>query len=553
LNIFDKFYMAVSPQRALKREVARTRLSVLQSFKNSGYDQSGASRKKKSMKGWRANSKSPQEDIDYNLDILRQRSRDLFMSAPLATSAIKTNRTNVVGAGLKLKSRIDFSTLGITQEQAQEWEIQTEKEFALWAESKWCDSQRLNDFYELQQIALMSWLLNGDCFGIVRQDDTTKWMPYGLRIHLVEADRVCNQTMFTQVTSFLPAKPNVIGTNKQNDNPIYNGVEVDKKSGAVVAYWICNFYPQSLINLGAKKEWVRIEAHGKKTGNPNILHLMEQERCEQYRGVPYLAPVIEALKQISRYTEAELTSAVIQSFFTAFIYVDDKSNKGDIPFDDVMPQEEQVEDKVTDPNSYELGAGTINVLGPGEKVEMADPKRPASGFEGFVTSLAKLIGAALELPVELLLKSFMASYSASRAALLEAWKAFRMRRKWFANDFTQPVYQIWLAEAVARGRIKAPGFFNDPLIRKAWCSAEWVGPAQGQIDPVKEVDAAILRIDRGISTHERETYELTGGNWDDNIAQLKKENELLAAARKPLQPKTEGVAPFGEQKQNNSG
>lgn len=552
MNIIDKFYMAVSPQRALKREVARTRLSVLSSFKNSGYDQSGASRKKKSMKGWRANSKSPQEDIDCNLDILRQRSRDLFMSAPLATSAIKTNRTNVVGAGLKLKSRIDFNTLGITQEQAQEWEIQTEKEFALWAESKWCDSQRLNDFYELQQIALMSWLLNGDCFGIVKQEDVTRWMPYSLRIHLIEADRVCNQTTFTQVASFLPAKSSVIGVNEKNKNPIYNGVEVDKDTGAVIAYWICNFYPQSTLNLGAKREWVRIEAHGKNTGNPNVLHLMEQERCEQYRGVPYLAPVIEALKQISRYTEAELTSAVIQSFFTAFITVDDPASKGDIPFGDVMPQEDQVEDKTTDPNSYELGAGTINVLGPGEKVEMADPKRPSSGFEGFVTSLAKLIGAALELPVELLLKSFMASYSASRAALLEAWKAFRMRRKWFANDFTQPIYEIWLAEAVARGRIKAPGFFNDPLIRKAWCSAEWVGPAQGQIDPVKEVEAAILRIDRGISTHERETYELTGGNWDDNIAQLKKENELLAAAREPLQQKTEGVNPFGKQKNNSS-
>lgn len=124
----------------------------------------------------------------------------------------------------------------------------------------------------------------------------------------------------------------------------------------------------------------------------------------------------------------------------------------------------------------------------------------------------------------------MASYSASRAALLEAWKAFKMRRTWFSSDFTQPIYELWLAEAVARGRINAPGFFNDPIIRKAWARAEWIGPAQGQIDPTKEVEAAIMRVKQGFSTRERETYELTGGNWDDNIDQITRENELLAKA-----------------------
>jgi lambda family phage portal protein len=171
------------------------------------------------------------------------------------------------------------------------------------------------------------------------------------------------------------------------------------------------------------------------------------------------------------------------------------------------------------------------MLAPGEDVVIADAKRPASGFDPFVMSMTKQIGAALEIPFELLMKSFTASYSASRASLLEAWKAFKMRRTWFANDFCQPVYELWLAEAVARGRINAPGFFNDPTIKKAWCGAEWIGPAQGMLDPVKEVNAAILRTEHGFSTHERETTELTGGNWDDNIAQITRENELLRKAK----------------------
>ncbi len=512
MNIIDKAISYVNPQKALRREVARTRLSLLPNIRNSGYDRSGASRVKKSMRGWMASSRSPVEDIDENLHTLRQRSRDLWMAAPLAASAIKTTRTNVVGAGLKLKCRVDYEVLGISREQADKWEQRTEKEFALWASSKWCDSLRLNNFSELQQLAMISWLMNGDGWAVIRQDSPTPWMPYGLRIYLIEADRVSTPDASTS---------NTIGKNPDNGNRIYNGVEVDA-SGAIVAYHIANRYPNS--NVGdIHTEWTRVEAFGKKTGNPNILQLMESERCEQYRGVPYLAPVIESLKQITRYTEAELTAAVVQAFFTAFIKYE--APKDEIPFGVAIEEEEQVDRD--DPHSYELGAGTVNVLGPNEDVVFGDPKRPSSGFDSFVIAIAKCIGAALEIPFELLTKSFTSSYSASRAALLEAWMAFRMRRTWFANDFCQPVYELWLSEAVARGRIRAPGFFNDPAIKKAWCTAEWNGPAPGQLDPIKEVKAAAMRVQEGFSTREQEAIGLTGGDWDKNIAQIQREQELM--------------------------
>lgn len=479
------------------------------------------------MKGWIARSKSPQEDIDANLNTLRQRSRSLYMSAPVAVSALKTNRTNIVGSGLKLKSRLDYVTLGIVPEQAQSIEKQIEREFSLWADSKFSDALRINNFYENQQLALLSWLLNGDVFGIVKIADRKPYMPYGIRIHLIEADRVSTPSNGTRASFSIANK--TIGENKDNGNPIYNGVEIDKNTGAIVAYWIANQYPCS-NEKGKKTEWTRVEAVGEKTGNPNVLQLMESERCEQYRGVPYLTPVIETLKQISRYTEAELTAAVVQAFFTAFVKTE--GNKAENPLTVPFDEDEQVDRE--DPNSYELGAGTINVLDPGEDIVFADPKRPASGFEMFFNTMSRQIGSALEIPADLLTKAFNASYSASRAAMLEAWKAFRMRRGWFANDFCQPVFELWLSEAVALGRIKAPGFFNDPLIKKAWCNAEWIGPAQGMLDPVKEVDAATKRVEQGYSTRERETTELTGGNWDDNIAQIQKENEQLSKI-KPLE------------------
>lgn len=515
MNIFDRVVEAVSPAAALRRETARWKLQSIRAFQNSGYDESGAARNKNSMRGWRASSKTPQEDIDKNIPVLRQRSRSLYMSAPLAVSAIKTNRTNIVGEGLRLKSTIDADFIRMTPDQAADWQRRAEREFGLWAQSKFCDSTRVNNFYEIQQVACMSWLMNGDACVLLEYEKPTRTLPYGLRIHLIESDRVSTPNS-TGNNVYLYA------TNPDNGNRIFNGVEVDGNN-RVVAYHICSTYPNS--NLYSKKEWKRVKAFGEHTNVPNVLMIYETERAEQYRGVPYLAPVIESLKQLTRYSEAEQMAAVINGFFTVFI----KSTRGtsEIGFTGVTDEDDRIADG---DRNYELGPGLVNVLNPDEEIDIADAKRPSSNFDAFVTSLAKYVGAALEIPVEILTKQFSSNYSASRAALLEAWKAFRMKRAWLAADFCQPVYEIFLTEAIANNRLKAPGFFLDPLIRKAYCGAQWNGPAQGQIDPVKEVNAAEKRISIGISTRQRETIEMMGGDFDSNVAQLARENQMMKAA-----------------------
>ncbi|WP_445506709.1 phage portal protein [Niallia sp. 03190] len=503
MNTLDKMINYFSPNRALKREMARTKMNLL----NSGYGNHGASATKKSLKGWRSRGGSAKEDIEDNIPTLRERSRDLVAGTPLATGAIKTLRTNVVGSGLKLNAQIDYEFLGMSAEEADAWETIVEREFSLWADSIHCDLQRMNDFYELQQLAFLSQLQSGDVFVVLPMLKRVN-MPYDLRIHVIEADRVCNPD----------------GAPITYDNSIVNGVEIDA-NGEVVAYHIAKNHPLS-FNY-SNQSWTRVEKFGKLSGRPNILHLMETERPEQRRGVPILAPVIEALKQLGRYTEAELMAAVISGMFTVFI----KTDTGDVsgvlgqastnPYEDEDEEEEDVE-----PN-YELGNGAIVGLGENESIETANPGRPNQAFEGFVTAICRQIGAALEIPYELLLKNFTASYSASRGALLEAWKMFRMRRAWLANDFCQPIYEEWLAEAVAKGRIAAPGFFKDPMIRKAYCGAEWNGPSQGQIDPLKEAQAAEKRIELGASTHSREAVELTGGDFYRNVRQQIVEKKML--------------------------
>lgn len=518
---------AQSSVNEMKNAAAKyTTAAIREAYKDSGYSESGASCTKRSLKGWTADSRSPVEDIDMNLFTLRQRSRSLYMGSPIARSAIDTNLLNVVGAGLKCKPRPDAEFLGLSREEAQNWEKHVLREFMLWADSKYCDTTKINNFDENQGLMLTSWLLNGDGIALIDSAPPAPYMPYSLRIHIIESDRITNPD-----TTAFSGLEGQVWYNTQNGNPVYDGVEIDKDSGAVEAYYVCNFYPNSFIPTVKQRKWTRIQAFDKQTGLQNVIHVMYSERAEQYRGVPLLAPVIDSLKQLTRYIDAETVAAVINGFFTGFITTASPTN--DNPMQSPIPDSERVD---RSEGTYELGPGTMNRLAPGENVQIADPKRPSQNFDAFVTSMARYIGAAVGVPYELLLKSFNSSYSASRASLLEAWKGFRTRRTWFAKDFCQPVYELWLAEAVARGRVSAPGFFDDPIVRKAWSKAEWNGPSQGQLDPLKEVMASEHLVKNGFSTYQRETTELQGGDFDANAEENARDSAVLKEANDIFNP-----------------
>ncbi len=481
-----------------------------------GYGAAGASYRRRSLRGFIAESGSVREDIDFNNQTLRERARMLYMAAPIASSAIKTPRTKVIGPGLKMNPKIDREFLHLSSEEAEKWEKMVKAEFSIWADDKKaCDATGMNNFYEMQQLAFISWLVSGDVFILKKHREPTAWNPYSLRLHIIEADRC--------------ATPGSIGfsnttTAEFNGNIIYDGVEVDHDN-MVVAYHFRNKHPYEITMEETK--YSRVLAYGEKTGMPNVLHIMNSERPEQYRGVSYLAQIIEPLLQTRRYTESEITAALVESFFTAFIKT--KAGTDELPINEAVPEGE--EQASYDPNEYEMGPGNVIALNPGEDVEFGDPKRPASGFPAFMKEMCTQMGAALEMPRDILMKEFNASYSASRGALLEAWSTFRMYRGWFVSDFCDPVYSMWLTEAVARNRISAPGFFTSPSARKAWLGCEWIGPTQGQLDPVKEVTAEIMSVEAGFSTNADSSIRINGSDWYHNMDQIQREEQKKKAVR----------------------
>lgn len=497
MNLLDKTIAFFNPKKALEREVARKKIEIL----NTGYSNHGASTTKSSMKGWISTGGGVKKDIYKNRKKLVERSRDLYMGAPVAQGVMKTINSNVIGSGLKLKSSIDYETLGISEEEAEAIETIIEKEFKLWADNK-IEQMGVLNFDQVQDLVFLTILLNGECFVKFNYFETPK-NPYSLKLQIIEPDRVMT--------------PSIL----QNDESIVDGVKIDSNN-RISGYYVARKHP---LDVSGNVETDFISVYGKQE-QLNILHIMLAERPEQVRGIPILSPVIEALKQLDRYTDAELMAAVVSGMYAIFIESDkDNAQGANIADHEVLDETEKI-DTNTDEN-IELSPGIVVGLNPGEKAKETNPGRPNAQFDPFVTAILRQIGAALEVPYELLIKHFTASYSASRAALLEAWKMFRKRRDWFSSNFTQVVYEEWLREAYLLGRVDLKNYGEDPLLTKAWCGAQWNGPSQGQLDPLKEVKASTLRVQQGFSTRTKETVELNGGDFEQNVRILAKENKLL--------------------------
>jgi lambda family phage portal protein len=456
------------------------------------------SKKRRPMDGWNPIGGDADADTLWDVESVRNRSRDLLRNHPIASSALNTNCTHIVGVGLKVQSRIDRAILGMKMGAAEEWQRNTEREWKSWAGSLDCMLDRGGNFYDATNLVLRSTLESGDVFVNMpfKERETS---PYGLKLQLVEADRVSN-------------KDNVRDTDE-----LTAGVEKDK-DGAPTKYHIRSRHPGS--DKGPYSSTWDVRDAFTPSGRRNIIHVYEKLRPGQTRGMPYLAPVIEILKQLSKYSNAEIANAVISSYFTVFLSSPDGNTNLSV-FQDSAETGGKASDK-----NYRLGMGAFVKLAADEKVEFADPGRPNQNFDNFVMSVLRQIGSALGLPFELLIQHFTKSYSAARSAMLLAWKMFSTRRAWLVNHFCNIVYEAWMEEAVYRGRVIAPGFLDNRIIRQAYLGNIWIGPTQGQINPVHETKAAQMRVDGFFTTIDQEAAAL-GNDLDQNIPQIEKETALI--------------------------
>jgi lambda family phage portal protein len=460
---------------------------------------------------WRPLTRDSDTDDSFELRDQRAFSRDLYRTSPIAGSGIDQLVAYRVATGLKCQPRILADWLNISQDQKEEWEEMRKNQFHMWASSTWASVEGDQNFYELQELIARSEVLSGDVFTILARKERPGW-PFKLALQVIEADRVCNED------------------NRGNTAELFEGVQ-RATDGEIISIWVASQHPGS-GHLRTATTWQEIPMYG-SSGRRNILHRKRMVRPGQTRALPALTRILGPVKQLQRYTEAEIEAAVNSASMAIFATMSLDSFNDLFSGDDKEAFVQAAMAGRQEVSSWSTGK-VLNTL-PGETITSPTPGRPNPNFDGFVQPFFTLLGMGLNLPPEIVTGLFKSSYTAARAALQQHWQMIYIDRGHDVTHTCQPVYATWMDDGVADGWIQAPGYFADPFIRYAWQHADWTGSGPASLNPKQEAEAALARA-QFLTSEADETIAYDGGDHATRHQQRVKES----AARK-----RDGLPPLG--------
>lgn len=456
------------------------------------------------LRRWQPHLGSADSDLLPERNTIVSRARDLERNHGVADGARQTYHDNIVGRGLRLSAKPNWKVLGWTRDQAEEWGNAVESLWCTFWDTSAPDvagvltgdgltTQAFNSYFQnAEALALPLWMARPD----------TRWKTC---LQMIDPDRLSNPH------------------GEPNSETLRDGVKIDRY-GRPLGYWIRNAHPGEAFFYSTDPyagDWSYVQAQT-PWGRARVIHAFDRKRIAQSRGVPALTSVLRQFHVLGTYSNSELKAAAVNAMVAMFTE-SALDQDGIVELLSSNPDALKVyQDGLSQRNSsaVEFTGGRIIPLRLGEKISSFNPNRPSTNFESFTTVLFRLIAAGLHIPYELLLKDFSkTNYSSARAALLEAWRFFAGRRKWLAVNWMQPIYRLFLEEAVDLGLVDAPDFYAQ---LDAYTGARWIGDGRGWVDPLREAEASALRMSLGIATLEDECSE-QGVVWEEQLTQQARE------------------------------
>lgn len=491
-----------------------------------------ASRFDRDLMLWNPSGRSADADISSNKYLMDARIRDNVRNDAFSASGAEIHKDNVVGDMFFVNAKPKFKILGMDEVWAEEFQEEAEELFTLWAESpnNWVDAQRINTLTSLTRLAVGMHSIAGEVLA------TGEYILGGGR---------------PMSTAILMIDPNRLSTPPyKRDGPgMKMGVEKDIY-GAPIAYHIRVAHPGDFAMGGYT--WNRVPVR-KRWGRQQVIHLFEQNRPDQSRGVARMVAALKEAKITKKFRDIVLQNAVVNATFAATIESDLPSEVifnalGGGQFDANAVQRAVagfaggymgvMEEYITASDSLHLDGVKIPHLIPGSKLQMRPAASGGPLGQDFEKSLLRYIAACLGVSYEQLSKDYSeTNYSSARAAMNETNKAMKVIKRLIADRFASHIYMLWMEEAFAKGMItslsrKSPNFWEG-LNREAYCNCQWIGASMGQIDELKETQAAVLRLKYNITTHEQEIAR-QGGDYRQVFRQKGREKVMMEDEDIPL-------------------
>jgi capsid protein len=451
-------------------------------------------------------------------------ARAAYHDTPQAHALVNRYADTVADTGLRLEAAPKAGILGLTQEEAEVWAQDIEARYDLYMRDKKQHRSETITGYQSQRLYQIQQHRDNDIFiRFYYSRDTSLQSP--VQFEFIDPDQIRGDA-FTSTYGIMGKEDGI-----KRDN---RGREIEYK------VWIRD-------NDNNFKN-VEIPARSKKTGRVFMLHGFSQDYAGQGRGFSRLHFALQEFQNITDFTTAQIKKAINES--SLFMSIENKeldpsnpmatiaSDYGSGPaaeqFGSSATQESDtsVDDSSRLPQCYELPEATLNVPGStvvanlqrGDTLKEFGKSAPAESFDKFVDAFTGFLSAGTGMPLEVLLMKFNENFSASRGALLLFWRVVLIWREEMAADFLNILYEMWLSEEIASGRVKAPGW-SDPRLRAAWKNAEWIGAPAPDIDPSKTSKARKDNIEMGITSVSREARGLNGSDAKTNKEKLRKELE----------------------------
>lgn len=481
----------------------------------------GAERTSREMLRWTPPLISPDQQINFGKDLADARSRDMVQNDGYATGAVAIHRDSIVGAQYRLNAQPDYDVLGADEGWAEEYQKVVEGRFNLIADSQecWLDASRKNTLTGLIRLAVGGFLMTGEVLG------TAEW--------LRSNNRPCS-TAFQMVSPTRLSNPNFTSDTRY----LRRGVAIDV-FGAPQGYWFRTSFPGEAYADQDMLRWRYVEAT-KPWGRRQVVHIIEQLQPGQTRGIADMVSALKDMRMTKKFKDITLQNAVVNASFAAAI-------ESELPKDMVFAAlgagqpafAEQLASYMQALAAYAGSAPNLSIDGtkiphlfPGTKLNMLPMGTPGGVGTEFEQSLLRHISATLGLSYEQFSRDYTnTNYSSARASMAETWKYMQSRKKIVADRLATHIYVLWLEEEINAGNVPLPpgmtvaDYYADPVKREALHACEWIGASRGQIDELKETQAAVARIDAGFSTIEKEAARL-GEDFRKVFRQRAREKKL---------------------------
>lgn len=496
---------------------------------NGGLD--GASRLNRDTMLWSAPDVPVDVEIGRSKTTADARARDQINNNGYMSGFVETYRDSVVGSEFRLMAKPNFKVLGLDEVWADEFKEYIEARWQLYAESDdcWADAARRMTATEIVRLNVGMYCSSGE-YLVASEWLKDRQRPYKTAFNSLDPRRLCNPR------------------DGMDTRYLRRGIVIDE-FGAPQGYYLRTAHKRSPYREDTLARWDLVPAR-KPWGRKLVFHCADIRNPEQTRAVSRLVTVMKEMRMTEKFQDIVLQNAIVNATYAAAI-------ESELPRDIVFAQlgEMGSPGNAGSPigagplidyiktflagaadfhdNSKNLALDGVKIphLFPGTKLNLQPAGNPGGVGTNFEASFLRHISRALGISYEEFSGNFSdTNYSSARAAIATTERSTRAVKKQAADRLAQSMYTNWLEEELNRPGSEVPLPSNAPnfyegMNRAAYSQSKWIGSARGQIDEVKETQAAGMRIGLGISTVEDEASRL-GKDWREIAAQRKRERDL---------------------------